>query len=88
MTTSVADWFKANCYLNEVLKAMREVFDRAEAMAPCILFLDEIDSVPNRLTLDSRNADYWMPICNDLLMRLDNRPVRHPPRRHRDRSDQ
>ncbi|WLA64918.1 AAA family ATPase [Bradyrhizobium diazoefficiens] len=72
ISTSVADWFKSRGYLDDVIRAMREVFDRAEAMAPCILFLDEIDSVPNRLTLDSRNADYWTPICNDLLTRLDN----------------
>lgn len=72
VSTSVADWFTSRGYLDDVIRAMREVFDRAAAMAPCILFLDEIDSVPNRLTLDSRNADYWTPICNDLLMRLDN----------------
>jgi cell division protease FtsH len=73
VSTSVADWFTRNQgYLNEVINAMRAVFAKAAALAPCILMLDEIDSVPNRATLAARNADYWKPLINDLLLHLDN----------------
>jgi cell division protease FtsH len=73
VSTSVADWFTRNQgYLNDVINAMRAVFAKAAALAPCILMLDEIDSVPNRATLAARNADYWKPLVNDLLLHLDN----------------
>jgi cell division protease FtsH len=73
VSTSVADWFTRNQgYLNDVINAMRAVFAKAAALAPCILLLDEIDSVPNRATLSARNADYWKPLINDLLLHLDN----------------
>lgn len=73
ITTSAADWFMSDQgYLNDVIRSMRSVFERAKAMAPCILFVDEIDSIPNRATLSSRNADFWKPLCNDILLWLDN----------------
>lgn len=55
-------------YLDGIIKAMRAVFAKAAASKPCILFLDEVDAIPNRMTLNSRNQDYWMPIVNDFLM--------------------
>lgn len=78
VATSVADWFVGprGGYLHEVIAAMRSAFDRATALAGAagcaILYIDELDSIPNRATLDSRNSDYWKPLCNDLLTRLDN----------------
>ena len=38
--------------LDGVIKAMRELFARAVAAAPSILFLDEIDGLPSRASLD------------------------------------
>lgn len=78
VSTTVADWFTGprGGYLHDVIAQMRGAFDRATSLAGangcCLLFMDELDSVPNRLTLDNRNSDYWKPLCNDLLTRLDN----------------
>ncbi|WGD52439.1 AAA family ATPase [Bradyrhizobium sp. CB1650] len=86
VVSSVADWFtQGRSYLDEVIRSMRAVFDKAAALAGspnreynhkvksgCILFLDEIDAIPNRATLDGRNRDFWLPILTDLLLRLDN----------------
>ena len=58
--------------LDGVIKAMRELFARATAVAPSILFLDEIDAMPSRESLDSRNADWWMPVITDFLLLLDD----------------
>jgi hypothetical protein len=35
-------------------------------------FVDEIDAVPSRSTLDSRNRDYWTPLVSHILLSLDS----------------
>ncbi|MBR0780751.1 AAA family ATPase [Bradyrhizobium iriomotense] len=75
--SSVADWFtKERSYMDDVIRAMRSTLDRSAALARahgiCFLFLDEVDAIPDRATLDSRNKDYWLPIVADLLTRLDD----------------
>ncbi len=70
---SVADLFANSVgYLDSVIKASRAMFERAAALAPCILFLDEIDALPNRATMSPRGADWWTPVVTDLLLSLDN----------------
>ncbi|WP_426440424.1 AAA family ATPase [Bradyrhizobium genosp. P] len=59
-------------YLDGIIKSMRELFARAAAAAPCILFLDEIDGLPSRESLDSRNRDWWMPVIEDFMLQLDD----------------
>jgi cell division protease FtsH len=71
---SIADLF-ANSpgFLDSVIKASRAMFERAAAMAPCcILFLDEIDALPNRATMSSRGRDWWTSVVTDFLLSLDN----------------
>jgi cell division protease FtsH len=70
---SIADLF-ANSpgYLDSVIKASRTMFERAAALAPCILFLDEIDALPNRATMSPRGADWWTSVITDFLLSLDN----------------
>ena len=70
---SVADLFaNSRGDLDGVIKASRATFDRAAAVAPSILFLDEIDALPNRATMSSRGADWWTPVVTDFLLSLDN----------------
>jgi len=70
---SIADLFASSPgYLDSVIKASRAMFARAAAVAPCILFLDEIDALPNRATMSPRNADFFTPIVTDFLLSLDN----------------
>ena len=59
-------------HLDGVIKAIRGFFAKAIAAAPSILFLDEIDAMPSRESLDSRNADWWMPVITDFLLLLDD----------------
>lgn len=71
--TSVASWFTAtDGYLHNVLKAVDGVFATAASSAPAILFLDELDALPNRETVGERNRDYWTPIITSILMTLDS----------------
>jgi ATP-dependent Zn protease len=70
---SIADLF-ANSpgYLDSVIKASRAMFERAAALAPCILFLDEIDALPNRATMSPRALEWWSSVVTDFMLSLDN----------------
>jgi cell division protease FtsH len=70
---SISDLF-ANSpgYLDSVIKASRAMFERAAAVAPCILFLDEIDALPNRATMTTRAQEWWTSVVTDFLLSLDN----------------
>lgn len=71
---SIADYFGNDSHLGTVLVRQREMFERAAANAPCLLFIDEIDALPSRdqLGKDTHGSSWWMPIVNDFLLRLDS----------------
>ncbi|PZR80803.1 MAG: hypothetical protein DI537_39085 [Stutzerimonas stutzeri] len=70
--TSVSGWFQKNSgHLGDVLQQMSDVFSRARASAPSILFLDELDALPDRAALDSRNRDWWTSVITGLLLHID-----------------
>ncbi|WP_052715595.1 AAA family ATPase [Devosia chinhatensis] len=72
IATSVGGWFaEASGYLDAIVKRVDTIFAEARAQAPCILFLDEIDALPSRQNLDSRNADYWNVLIARILTLLD-----------------
>jgi cell division protease FtsH len=55
---------------NKVIPAMRASFAEARKSSPCILFIDELDSLPTRG--DAAHNDSWFtPITNALLAELD-----------------
>lgn len=69
--SGMSEFFASSAgYLDSVVKAQREVFDRARAQKPCILFLDELDATPDLDKID-RNAAWWAPVVNDFLSLLD-----------------
>ncbi|MFD2649141.1 AAA family ATPase [Devosia albogilva] len=69
---SIAELFASTTgYLDTVIRAQRELFERARSSAPCLLFLDELDQVPNLDATDSKNRDYWAPVVADFLVALD-----------------
>jgi cell division protease FtsH len=71
---SVGELFATSSgHLDGVIRAMRELFAKAVAAAPSILFIDEIDGLPSRESLDdSRGRDFWMPIIEDFMLLLDD----------------
>jgi cell division protease FtsH len=69
---SIAELFAGtNGYLDTVIRAQRELFERARPAAPCLLFLDELDQVPKLDATESKNRDYWAPVVADFLVALD-----------------
>lgn len=72
VVSSLGEMFaRSSGYLNDMVKEMRAVFDEAKAKAPCILFLDEINALPNIDKLSDRNSDYWTPLILDFYQLLD-----------------
>lgn len=73
ISTSAALWFaQTNGYLNEIIKEIDRVFTVATQMAPVLIFVDEMDSIPSRSSLGSRNRDYWVPLINHCLTTFEN----------------
>ena len=59
-----------NKYLGESERAIRQLFERARASAPCVVFFDELDSIcPPRTHDDSASSS--SRIVNQLLTELD-----------------
>lgn len=70
--TSIADHFaKSSGYLDGVIKEQRAAFERAASLAPCLLFVDELDALPKRGE-GGRNKDFWLPVITDFLTLLDS----------------
>ncbi|KAI0593732.1 P-loop containing nucleoside triphosphate hydrolase protein [Biscogniauxia sp. FL1348] len=58
-----------NKYLGESERAVRQVFNRARASIPCIVFFDELDALSPRR--DSNGADASKRVVNQLLTEID-----------------
>jgi len=72
VVTSVADWLAAGSgFLDSIIRAMQSAFDSARALAPAVLFIDELDGLPDRRNLSDRGKDWWTPIINYALTLCD-----------------
>ncbi len=67
VATSVSQWNAEGDHLGHTLMAMRNAFQRAQQLAPCLLFIDEIDGISSRDNLDTRYREYWAQVVNQLL---------------------
>ncbi|MNE95075.1 ATP-dependent zinc metalloprotease FtsH [compost metagenome] len=57
--------------MNDVIDKMNKTFVEARAMAPSILFIDEIDGIGKRQPAEREYADYWNAVVNKALELLD-----------------
>jgi len=71
--TSFADWQSSDKgHLGTLIKAMKGSFEEARNKAPCILFIDEIDSLSSRENEGHGNNDsYWRGLINAFLAEMD-----------------
>jgi SpoVK/Ycf46/Vps4 family AAA+-type ATPase len=70
VVTSVSTWLQGG-HLNDVIDRMNKTFVEARAMAPAILFVDEIDGIGKRQPAEREYADYWNAVVNKVLELLD-----------------
>ena len=67
---SLARW-QARGHLGDLLAAMNAAFDEATNNAPCILFIDELDSIGSRDQFSGEHEKYSREVVNGLLECLD-----------------
>ncbi|WP_338610601.1 AAA family ATPase [Pelagibacterium nitratireducens] len=73
VATSMGEFFASTeGHLDSVIKAQRAAFDRARQLAPSILFLDEINALPDITHLEGRGKDWWSPVILDFYNLLDS----------------
>jgi AAA+ superfamily predicted ATPase len=69
---SLAKWQSSGeAHLGHLLRAMRQDFDAARAQAPSVIFIDEIDSFPDRNGVTHSHRDYVIEVVNALLEQID-----------------
>jgi ATP-dependent Zn protease len=69
---TLAKWqASGEAHLGHLLRAMRQDFDAARAQAPCVMFIDEIDSFPDRAGVQHAHRDYVVEVVNALLEQID-----------------
>lgn len=73
ITTSLGEIFNSsNGYLDGVIKGLTRAFAEARGAAPSILFVDELDALPDRATLSSRGRDWWTSVITHFLKLMDD----------------
>lgn len=70
LARSAASWIAGTDHLGQHIAAIRGTFAEARRFAPCILFIDEIDSIGNREHFSGRNRQYNIEIVNCVLQEL------------------
>ena len=72
VVASLAQWQSSGTgHLGDCLSAMRATFGEARSRAPCVLFVDELDSFGDRATFAHAHRDYSMQVVNCFLELLD-----------------
>jgi cell division protease FtsH len=73
ISTSVASWFVASDgHLGGVLQAADSFFQALRAAAPVIGFLDELEAIPDRASLEPRHREWWNPVVTGLLLSVSS----------------
>jgi ATP-dependent Zn protease len=68
----VGGWFTVgDGALGGVAKNIKLFVDQVIASAPAIGFLDELDAIPNRATMDNQGRDWWTPVITLFQTEID-----------------
>lgn len=69
--TSIGSWFVGDGHLGDVIKSARATFDQALASAPAVLFIDELDGLPDRATMGAKAREWWTAVITSVLLNID-----------------
>lgn len=69
---TMGDWFStSDGHLGGVSKAIVAFFDSVLEHDNCVAFIDEIDGLPDRATLDTRDRQWWTVVVNLFIKQID-----------------
>ncbi|MVS97908.1 AAA family ATPase [Devosia marina] len=72
VSATMGDWFnRSDGHLGGVSKAIVRFFDTLLEDDKTIGFIDEIDGLPDRASLDARDRQWWTPVVNLFLKQID-----------------
>ena len=76
LRTSVGTWFNTHSGdLGQTVKAATAAFEEARVAARAhgavVLFIDELDGLPDRGAIGAREGSWWRPVVNHVLSTLD-----------------
>jgi cell division protease FtsH len=73
ITATLAKWqASGEAHLGHLLRAMKKDFDEARSKADgAVVFVDELDSFPNRADLTHSHKDYVIEVVNGFIEQLD-----------------
>ncbi|MCF1742050.1 AAA family ATPase [Paradevosia shaoguanensis] len=72
VSSTIGNWFThGDGALGGVARNIKDFVDAVLAAEPCIGYLDELDGLPDRATMDNRARDWWTPIVNLVLVEID-----------------
>jgi len=72
IATSYSEWSSAGNegHSGELMICLRKSFAEARKRSPCVLFIDELDSIPTR-GATKRDNEWWVMVVNGLLAEMD-----------------
>lgn len=68
---SLGRWTSAGARSSDVIREMRAFFDKAAALAPCVVFIDELDAFGDRARPQDHNSSWTDYVVAGLLECLD-----------------
>ena len=69
---SYGEWHgSGGAHQGDLLKSMHKTFEQAREKVPSIVFIDEIDSFPDRAKVTHRYASWEIQVVNSLLAEID-----------------
>ena len=72
VSATMGEWFdRSDGHLGGVSKAIVRFFDTLLETENCVGFIDELDGLPDRATLDARDRQWWTPVVNLFLKQID-----------------
>jgi cell division protease FtsH len=72
IASSYSEWQAIKSgHLGDVTCGIKDTFAQARASAPCILFLDELDTIQSRGRQQNQHSDWWSAIITALLGEMD-----------------
>jgi len=70
ISATSAAWMSKGDHMGDYISRIRETFADARQMSPCILFIDEIDSIGSRENFSDHNRQYDTMVVNAVLQEI------------------
>ncbi len=72
VSTSAQDWFdRSDGFLGGVTRQTNAFFQSLAEHPRTVGFIDELEAIPDRATMDTRNREWWTTVVTGILLQID-----------------